>query len=150
MAKGHEVSLAKLFVCPGFFCSNKSEHAELVRPKLKISLFSLTRPTLSKSADWNFFIGNLPSLLFLSFFRFTQNSFCWKFRILDSFRQKINIFTLLSTSLSSKKKKSLPTYPLPKLWNRNIFNCGLTINSYEPLHYKKSENSGNLYHERCR
>jgi hypothetical protein len=37
--------------------------------------------------------------------------------------------------------KSLPTYPLPKLWNRNIFNCGLTINSYEPLHYKKSENS---------
>ena len=30
MAKGREVSLAKLFVCPGFFCSNKSEHAELV------------------------------------------------------------------------------------------------------------------------
>ena len=129
MAKGREVSLAKLFVCPGFFCSNKSEHAELVRPKLTISLFTLTRPTLSKSADWNVFIENLPSLLFLCFFRFAQNSFCWKFRILDSFCQKINIFALLSTSLSSK------------LWNRNIFNFGLTINSYEPLHYKKSENS---------
>jgi len=25
------------------------------------------------------------------FFRFAQNSFCWKFRILDSFRQKIDI-----------------------------------------------------------
>jgi hypothetical protein len=44
-------------------------------------------------------------------------SFCWKFHILDSFRQKIDIFALLSTSLSSKKKAYLKcTYPLPKLW----------------------------------
>ena len=54
------------------------------------------------------------------FFRFAQNSFCSKFRILDSFCQKIDIFALPSTSLSSKKK-SLPTYPLPKLWETEIF-----------------------------
>ena len=67
------------------------------------------------------------------FSRFVQNSLCWKFRILDSFRQKIDIFALPSTSLSSKKKKPtyLPTYlPTSKIvgrvrGNRNIFNCGL-------------------------
>jgi hypothetical protein len=86
-----------------------------IRPKLKISLFPLNRPTLSKLADWIFFIGNLPSLFFS---HFAQNSLCWKFCILDSFRQKFDIFALPSTSLSSKKKKPtyLPTYPLPKLW----------------------------------
>jgi hypothetical protein len=36
-------------------------------------------------------IRNLPSLFF---------SFRWKFRILDSFRQQIDIFALPSTSLS--------------------------------------------------
>ena len=65
----------------------------------------------------------------LSLSRFAQNSFCWKFHILDSFRQKIDIFALPSTSLSSKKK---PTYlPTSKIvgrvrGNRNIFNCGLS------------------------
>ena len=102
-----------------------------MRPKLRICLFPLTRPTLSKSTDWNVFIGNLLSLFF--FFRFAQNSFCWKFRILDSFCQKINIFALSSTSLSSKKK---PTYlPTSKIvgrvrGNRNIFNCGLIYLMY--------------------
>jgi hypothetical protein len=59
-------------------------------------------------------------------------SFRWKFCILDVFCQKIDIFALLSTSLSSKKKKK-PTYlPTSKLvggvsGNRNIFNCGLLV-----------------------
>ena len=99
-----------------------------IRPKLEISLFPLTRPTLSKLADWNFFIVNLLSLFF-PFSRFAQNSLCWKFRILDSFRQKIDIFTLSSKSLSSKKKKAyLPSKIVG--WvrgNWNIFNCGLMI-----------------------
>ena len=98
------------------------------RPKLKISLFPLTRPTLSKSADWTFFIGRH------FFFHFAQNSFCWKFRIIDSFRQKINIFALPSTSLSSNKKNPtyLPTSKIvgPVRGNRNIFNCGLTVYSH--------------------
>jgi hypothetical protein len=81
--------------------------AKSLRPKLKISLFPLTRPTLSKSANWFFFIGNLSSLFFS---RFAQNLFGWKFRILDSFRQNIDIFALPSTSLSSKKKVYLPTH----------------------------------------
>ena len=87
------------FICTSFRNKCKSES---LGPKLKISLFLLTRLTLSKSANWNFFIGNLPSLFFFSF--------RWKFRILDSFRQKIDIFALPSTSLPSIKKKSLPTH----------------------------------------
>ena len=31
------------------------------------------------------------AVIFFFFFRFAQNSFCWKFHILDSFRQKIDI-----------------------------------------------------------
>jgi hypothetical protein len=86
-------------------------------------LFPLTRPTLPTSTDWIFFIGKLFSLS-----RFAQNLICWKFRILDSFRQKINIFALPSTSLSSKKAKAyLPTSKIVGRvrGNRNIFNCGL-------------------------
>ena len=100
----------------------------MMRSKLKISLFPLTWPTLSKSADWNFLIGNLPSpFFFFFFFHFAQNSLCWKFCILNSFRQKIDIFALPSTSWSSKKKEAYLQYlPTSKIvgqvrWNRTCF-----------------------------
>ena len=93
------------FICTS---SRNKWKSESLGPKLKISLFPLTRPTLLNSVDWIFFIGNLSSLKF--FLCFAQNSSYWKFRILDSFRQKIDIFALPSTSLSSKKSKSLPTH----------------------------------------
>ena len=86
-------------------------------------MFPLTRPTLSKSEVWNFFIGNLPSLFFFFF------SFCSKFCILDSFCQKIDIYRLPSTSFVVQKKKPtyLPTFKIVGRGrgNRNIFNCGL-------------------------
>ena len=76
-----------------------------IGPKLKISLFPLTRPTLSKSADWNFFIENLPSLFF---------PFCWKFVLLKIpyFRfisPKDRYFRITEHIFVVQKKKSLHT-----------------------------------------
>jgi hypothetical protein len=67
---------------------------------------------------WKF---SVPFFFCLSLSRFAQNLFCWKFCILDSFRQKIDIFDLPSTSLSSRKKK--PTYlPTSKIVGRVRWN----------------------------
>ena len=73
-----------------------------IRPKLKINLFLLTRPTCQ----------NRPTEIFLlEICRHFFPPFRSKFRILDSFHQKIDIFALPSTSLSSKKTKTyLPTH----------------------------------------
>ena len=80
----------------------------LLRPKLKISLFPLTRPTLSKLADWNLFIGNLPSLFFFFFvslkIRYAENSVFWiRFA-------KRSIFSHYRAHLCRKKKAYLPIH----------------------------------------
>ena len=73
------------------------------RPKLKISLFPLTRPTLSKSADRKKIIGNFLSLFFF-FFRFARNSFCCSPKN-RYFRITKHIFVV-----KKKKKAYLPTH----------------------------------------
>ena len=100
-----------------------------IRPKLRISLFPLNRPTLSKLADWIFFIGNLPSLFFLSF----RSKFALlKIPYFRFVSPKDRYFRITEHIFVVKEKKSLPTYlPTSKIvgrvrGNRNIFNCGLT------------------------
>ena len=78
--------------------------------KIKNKFVSPYPTTPVKIGQLNFFYWKFAVTFFLSF-RFAQNLFCWKFRILDSFCQKIDIFALPSTSLLSKKKKAyLPTH----------------------------------------
>ena len=93
-------------------------------PKLKISLFPLTRPTLSKSADWKFYIGNLPSL----FFSFRSKFVLLRIPYFRFVSPKDRYFRITEHIFVVKKKK--PTYlPTSKIvgrvrGNRNIFNCG--------------------------
>jgi hypothetical protein len=83
-----------------------------IRPKLKISLFPLTRPTMSKSADLKFFYWKFAVTFFFSFHsKFVLLKIPYfKFALPKDqyFRFTEHIFVV--------KKKSLPTYPLPKLW----------------------------------
>ena len=94
-----------------FHCIFSSKIDYNVRPKLKITLFPLTRPTLSKSFRSKFV------LLKILYFRFVSPKDRY-FRITE------HIFVV-------KKKK--PTYlPTAKIvgqvrGNRNIFNCGLSM-----------------------
>jgi hypothetical protein len=95
-----------------FSCIFSSKIDYNVRPKLKISLFPLTRPTLSKSFRSKFVLLKILHFRFVSpkdrYFRITEHIFVVK-----------------------KKKK--PTYPpTAKIvgqvrGNRNIFNCGLSM-----------------------
>jgi hypothetical protein len=84
------------------------------RPKLKISLFPLTRPTLSKSADWKFYIGNLPSL----FFSFRSKFVLLRIPYFRFVSPSDRYFRITEQIVVVKKKKRLPTYSLPKLWVR--------------------------------
>jgi hypothetical protein len=107
-----------------------------LRPKLKISLFPLTRPTLSKLADWNFFIGNLQSL----FFSFRSKFVLLKIPYFRFVSPKDRNFRITEHIFVVKKRKSLPTYlPTSKIvsWvrgNRNIFNCGLGFRRKQLIH----------------
>ena len=107
-----------------------------LRPKLKISLFPLTRPTLSKLADWKFFIGNLQSL----FFSFRSKFVLLKIPYFRFVSPKDRNFRITEHIFVVKKRKSLPTYlPTSKIvsWvrgNRNIFNCGLGFRRKQLIH----------------
>ena len=103
-------------------------------------MFPLTWPTLSKSADWNFFYWKFAVTL-------KKNLFRSKFDLLkipyfQFVSPKRLIFSHYRAHLCRQKTKK-PTYlPTSKIvgrvrGNRNIFNCGLTFDSHLLLSSEK-------------
>ena len=78
----------------------KAPTGKLYQAKIKNKFVSPYPTNPVKIGRLKIFYWKFAVTFFLFFFRLAQNSVCWKFHIWDSFRQKIDIFALPSTSLS--------------------------------------------------
>ena len=106
----------------------REELFNYITMRTKVCLFPLTLPTLSKSVDWTFYIGTLPSLFF--FFSFSSKFVLLKIPYFRFVSPKDRYFRITEHIFVVKERKN-PTYlPTSKIvgrvrGNRNIFNCGL-------------------------
>ena len=106
------------------------------RPKLKISLFPLTRPT-------EIFLLEICRYFFLPFFSLFRSKFTLlKIRYFRFVSPKDRYFLITEHIFVVQKKKSLPTYTSKIVGrvrgNKNISNCGLMYLNLKQKHARMS------------